>query len=190
MACILYYSNHCEPSQKILQIISRTKLTETIHFICIDNRYKDNKGQIIIQLEKNQKVLLPPTVNKVPALLLLNQGNQVLFENQIYQYLKPQHEIINHQATNFNDEPECFSLSQLSCRSDAYSFLNDDDFSVKGNAGLRQMHNYSMFDDNTRIITPPEDYKSEKMNNENTAQSLDRIKAERMMMIPEPQKRM
>ena len=51
MSCILYYSNHCEPSQQLLQIISRSKITETIHFICIDNRYKYNRGQNIVQLE-------------------------------------------------------------------------------------------------------------------------------------------
>jgi hypothetical protein len=190
MTCILYYSNHCEPSQQLLQIISRSKITETIHFICIDNRYKDNKGQIIVQLEQNQKVLLPPTINKVPALLLLNQGNQVLFDNHIYQYLKPQHEIVNHQETNFNNEPECFSLQQMASTSDAYSYITDDDFSVKGNAGLRQMHNYSLFDDNTRIVTPPEDYKSEKINKDNMSQEIDRFKAERMVMVPDPQKRL
>lgn len=186
MSCILYYSNHCEPSKQLLQTISRSKLTETIHFICIDNRMKDNRGQTIILLEKNQKVLLPSTVTKVPALLLLNNGNQVLFDNQIYQYLKPQHDIINHRETNFNNEPECYSINQMSMMSDSYSYFNDDDFSVKGDAGLKQMHNYSMFDDDSRIITPPEDYQSEKLGSEGAAKAMEKIQAERLASIPMP----
>jgi phage-related protein len=41
MSCILYYSNYCEPSKKLLQIIKKTQNTTKMHFICIDKRVKE-----------------------------------------------------------------------------------------------------------------------------------------------------
>ena len=55
---ILYYSNFCEPSKKLLQLIAKTKLKNELHFICIDKRFRNSKGQTILILE-NQQVLLP-----------------------------------------------------------------------------------------------------------------------------------
>ena len=40
---------------------------------------------------ENQEVILPPTITKVPALLLLDRGYEVLFGNQILQHLQPIH---------------------------------------------------------------------------------------------------
>ena len=41
MSSILYYSNYCEHSKKLLQNISKSNLQKEIHFICIDKREKD-----------------------------------------------------------------------------------------------------------------------------------------------------
>ena len=40
---VLYYSNYCKHSKKILQALGKTNLREKISFICIDNRYLDEK---------------------------------------------------------------------------------------------------------------------------------------------------
>ena len=48
MSCILYYSNFCEPSKKLLQTVSKTEMAKDIHFICIDKRVKENDKMFII----------------------------------------------------------------------------------------------------------------------------------------------
>lgn len=187
MASILYYSNLCEPSKKLLQVISKTKLKETIHFICIDNRRKDSSGQTIIELPQNQKVILPPTVIKVPALLLLNQGHTVLFGEQIYQHFQPQEAVLNHVETKGNGEPEAYSLGQMSCISDQYSFWDQSptELSTKGEGGMRQIHNFVALENEYRITTPPDNYEADKIGNKGS-KTLEQYKSERDEAIAAP----
>ena len=148
MSCILYYSKYCEVSKKYLQLLSKSEFQKDIHFICIDKRVKDSSGKTFIILENGQQIILPENITKVPALLLLNQGYQVLYGEQILQHLKPrqQHEI--KQATQNNMEPMAFSLGGgggfSDIVSDQYSFLDqgEEDLKTTGNGGMRQMHNY------------------------------------------------
>ena len=147
MSSILYYSNFCEHSKKLLQNISKANISKDIHFICIDKRTKDPNGKMFIVLENGQKIIMPENVNRVPALLLLNQGYNVLYGEAIIQHLKPQQEIMVKQATRNNMEPMAFSLgggSNFGIMSDQFSFLDmePDALTAKGNGGMRQMHNY------------------------------------------------
>jgi hypothetical protein len=143
MSCILYYSKNCSFCSKYLQIISKSSVQNDIHFICIDRRVKENNKTYIL-LENGQKIILPDNVSKVPALLLLNQGYQVLYGEQILQHLKPRQQEEIKQATNNNMEPMAFSLGGGCIASDQYSFLDQDpsELSAEGNGGMRQMHNY------------------------------------------------
>ena len=84
MSNILYYSNYCQNCGDILKIFSTSASKNDTHFICIDNRIKKEDGSIYIVLQNNQHMILPHTVDKVPALLLLNRGNQVLFGKNIF----------------------------------------------------------------------------------------------------------
>lgn len=144
MSCILYYSKNCEFSKKYLQILSKSSIQNDIHFICIDRRVKDANNKTYIVLENGQKIILPDNVVKVPALLLLNQGYQVLYGEQILQHLKPKQQQEVRQATQNNMEPMAFSLGGGTIASDQYSFLDQDpsELSAEGNGGMRQMHNY------------------------------------------------
>jgi thiol-disulfide isomerase/thioredoxin len=149
MSSILYYSKYCEVCKKYLQILSKSQSQKDIHFICIDKRVKDelnNKWYII--LENGQKIVLPNNVTKVPALLLLTDGYQVLYGEQILQHLKPQQHQEIKQATKNNMEPMAFSFGGGGgfgdIVSDQYSFLdqNEEELKATGNGGMRQMHNY------------------------------------------------
>jgi hypothetical protein len=151
MSTILYYSNFCEHSKKLIQTISKLNVSQDIHFICIDKRVKDTNNKIFIVLENGQKIIMPENVNRVPALLLLNQGYNVLYGESILQYLKPKQEVAVRQATQNNMEPMAFSFGGGGggsgfgdVVSDQYSFLDQDPESLKavGNGGMRQMHNY------------------------------------------------
>jgi len=190
MTSILYYSNFCEPSKSLLQLIAKTKLKEELHFICIDKRSKDASGQVYLQLESNQKVVLPPTINKVPALLLLTQGHKVLFGEQIYEHLKPQDVVINHVETGGNGEPEAYSLGQMSSMSDAYSFWDQDaeDLSAKGAGGARQMHNFVTLEQQNQIMTPPDDYEADKVGN-NGSMTMEQYEADREKQVAPPLRR-
>jgi hypothetical protein len=148
MSCILYYSKYCDVSKKYLQLLSKSDIQKDIHFICIDKRVKDANNKTYIVLENGQKIILPENITKVPALMLLTQGYQVIYGEQILQYLKPRQKEEVRQATKNNMEPMAFSLGGGGgfgdVVSDHYSFLdqNPEELSAEGNGGMRQMHNY------------------------------------------------
>jgi len=178
MTSIIYYSNFCEHSKKLLQSLSKTKVNQNIHFICIDKRIKE-KDDIYIILENGQKIIMPKNVVKVPALLLLNDNYKVLYGDNIYQYIKPQQEQITKISTNNNMEPSAFSLGNYGfggvC-SDNFSFLdmNSESLQASGDGGLRQMHNYVSLNDEFNINTPKDDYnyKENKISEDLTIEQL------------------
>ena len=141
MSSILYYSNFCEKCKIILQELSKSSEEDDMHFICIDNRINKNSATYIV-LEQGQEVLLPPTVNKVPALLLLNHGHRVLFGDDILSHIAPKNEVAQQVATENNGEPMAFSLggTGFGVASDSFSFLDQtaENLSAKGVGGMRQ----------------------------------------------------
>ena len=175
MSSILYYSNFCDHSKKLLQVVSKTQTSKDIHFICIDKRVKDANGKIFIILQNEQKIVMPENVSKVPALLLLNDNYKVLYGDDIYKRLKPQVKQDVIQATKNNMEPSAFAFDNFGggggagISSDAYSFLDqsDDELSVKGNGGMRQMHSYVTLNDSMALTmhlpTDEADYKESKV---------------------------
>lgn len=159
MSSILYYSNFCEHSKKLLQTLSKTNAQQEIHFICIDKRVKDSNNKMFIVLENGQKIIMPETVNRVPALLLLNQGYKVLYGESILQHIKPKQEMMVKQATRNNLEPLAFSFGGgafSDIKSDQFSFLDMEASSLeaKGDGGTRQMHNYVDLNYSDQISTP------------------------------------
>jgi hypothetical protein len=162
MSSILYYSNFCEHSKKLLQTLSKANISKDIHFICIDKRVKDSNNKMFIILENGQKIIMPENVNRVPALLLLNQGYNVLYGESILQHLKPKQEAMVRKATQNNLEPMAFGFGSGfgSVASDQYSFLDMDSesLSAKGNGGTRQMHNYVDLNYADNISTPEDDH--------------------------------
>ena len=167
MSSILYYSNYCENCKALLQTLGKSTVKDDIHFLCIDQRVNKNSA-IYIVMENGQEMLLPPTISRVPALLLLNKGHQVMFGEEIYKYLSPQQTVVNQQAAG-TTEPDAFSLtgSQFGVMSDSFSFLDQEaeDLSTKGQGGVRQMHHYTTLNHNDSIETPPEDYQPDKIGN-------------------------
>ena len=128
-------------------MLSKSSSQKDIHFICIDKRVKEANNKTYIILDNGQKIILPENVTRVPALLLLNQGYQVLYGEQILEHLKPRQEVEVRQATRNNMEPMAFSFGGGGFGdivSDQYSFLDQapEDLEAKGNGGMRQMHNY------------------------------------------------
>jgi hypothetical protein len=169
MSCILYYSNYCDNCKTLLQHISKwNDAKNDMHFINIDKRVKKANGATYIILENGQELLLPPTITKVPALLLLNKSHHVLFGNDINKHLEPKQQLQVKAATNSNGEPLAFSLMGGGfggVASDNYSFLDQDaeSLSAKGNGGMRQQHHYAGLDYYSNIETPPDNYAPDKV---------------------------
>lgn len=168
MSSILYYSNYCEHSKKLIQTLSKANISNDIHFICIDKRSKDETGKMYIILENGQKIIMPENVNRVPALLLLNQGYQVLYGESILQHLKPRQQAAVKVATQNNLEPMAFSFGGGfgNIVSDNFSFLDQDPDALmaKGNGGIRQMHNYVDLNYSDNISTPDDEQEYKNSN--------------------------
>ena len=165
MSAILYYSNYCNSCKKMLMYFSKSQIKKDIHFIPIDSRVEE-KGKMYIVLENGQKMLFPPIITKVPALLLLHQGNRVVYGDNIYKQYQQQEAILNQKATNNNMEPLAFSGHEMGgFMSDQYCYLDlsADQLKAKGSGGLRQMHNYTTLDYVDKIETPPDEYVPDKI---------------------------
>jgi hypothetical protein len=192
MSSILYYSNYCENCKQLLQKVSKSNAASKIHFICIDKRVKKSNGATYIILENGQELILPPTIARVPALLLLNQGHQVLFGNDIYNYLKPNETDYTNASVSRNsmEEPSAYAIGGggnniSNVNSDNFSFLDQssDALSAKGNGGLRQMYNYATLNHNDKIETPPDTYEPDKVGNI----SMEKLQQQRNNDIPKTQ---
>jgi hypothetical protein len=190
MSSILYYSNFCEHSKKLLQSLSKSQVSKDLHFICIDKRTKGSDNKIYIVLENGQKIVMPENVTNVPALLLLNQNYVVLYGDAIYNHLKPKQEVITRQATSNNMEPMAFSLGGGSIVSDQFSFLDMDseELNTKGNGGMRQMHNYVPLNYSDKISTPTDEhnYKEGKSagSQEMTIEKLQQMRDQELSNLP------
>lgn len=168
MSKILYYSNYCNNCKKILQDLAKSQEKKDIHFLCIDKRIQKNNKTYIV-LENNQEILLPPQINRVPALLYLNNNGQpVLFGEEINNTLKPQENAFTNkvEVIKNTEEPVAFAFGSGSCVvSDNYSFWDQDpeSLSAKGDGGMRQLYNYSTINNESKINTPVDDYSPDKI---------------------------
>ncbi len=108
---VFYYSNYCQHSQKVMQFLVRANLTSEIAFVCIDKRGRDsNTNQMYVIMENGDKILMPPNIHSVPALLMIEQNYKVIYGDEIIKFYEPN--IVNDKmmATNFNGEPVGFAL--------------------------------------------------------------------------------
>jgi len=177
---ILYYSNYCKHSQRLVQTLVKGNLSDKISFICIDKRVRDPKNnQQYIVLENGSKVVMPPNIHSVPSLLLIKQNYRLLMGDEIMQHLHPQIKQLNEVATNFNGEPISYSLNSSSggsnIMSEQFTFYNmtPDELSAKGKSNNRQMYNYVSANDDIKLInTPPDNYRPDKLSNNVTVESL------------------
>jgi len=175
---ILYYSNYCTPSQNIIRYLAKNDLRNKLSFICIDKRTRDAKNnQQYVILENGTKVILPPNVHSVPALLLIKDNYRVIFGDDIINYFEPFLNEQNGVATKHNGEPMAFSLQSVGAvvMSEQFTLysMTPDELSSKGVGGRRQLHNYvSAQEDIITIQTPPDTYRPDKVSGAITVESL------------------
>lgn len=110
----LFYSNLCPHSKSILSFISKNGFGDKMEFICIDKRCLGKNGEWIIQLDNGTQHLLPPNIDRVPALLLVKQKFQVKYGKEIQDYLSPAVEKKNNDAVQGNGDYLSFSQTTFS----------------------------------------------------------------------------
>ena len=178
----LYYSNYCKHCQRILQFLVKGNLANKINFLCIDKRERDPKNnQSYIILEDGKRVVMPPNIQSVPSLLLIQQKYRVITGDDIIQHY--QH-FVNENSNKRQQimqkiEPIGTSLMQssggMNIVSEQYTMydLTPDELSAKGNGGRRQLYNYvSVNDQGMSIQTPPDTYEPDKISKDLTLNTL------------------
>ena len=177
----LYYSNHCKHSQRVLQFLVKGNLAEKINFLCIDKRRRDpNNNQMYIILENGQRVVMPPNVNSVPALLLVKQSYRVILGDDIVQYFQTAASVetkkrIMREPVDPVGTSIMLSTGGMNIVSEPYTMYNltPDELSAKGSSGRRQMYNYvSANDEIISINTPPDEYQPAKISQNVTIDTL------------------
>jgi hypothetical protein len=177
---ILYYSNYCKHSQKIIQTLVKANMSDKISFICIDKRTRDNKtNQTYITLETGGKVIMPPNIQSVPSLLVVKHGYKVIVGDEIITHYHGTLKSVNASHIKNGGEPSAFYLGKSSggsnIMSEQYTMYNlsPDELSAKGIGGKRQLYNYVPVDDNIQFINTPEDnYQADKVSTGVTIDSL------------------
>lgn len=193
MTTVLYYSKYCKNCDSLLQLLSKSKVKEEMHFVCIDDRVHNPNGGVSVRLPNGSLLPLPQTITKVPAMLLLNKGNAVIFGSDILQFLKPREEAHRAKAVMNNGEPMAYVLGGGGASaggvygvvSDNYSFLDQsaDSMSAKGDGGLRQMHSYASIGDLDNIETPPDTYEPDKVKGD-SVESITQKRNQEVAQLP------
>uniref|UniRef100_A0A6C0D208 Glutaredoxin domain-containing protein n=1 Tax=viral metagenome TaxID=1070528 RepID=A0A6C0D208_9ZZZZ len=189
---ILYYSNYCKHSQKLVQTLAKGNLTDKISFICIDKRHHDKRtNQTFVILENGSKVILPPNIHSVPAMLLINQKYRVLLGDEIMQHLHPKLKENNERATKFHGEPmgyaiDSFGSAGSNIMSEQYTSysMSADELSAKGKSNNRPLYNYVSANDDIQFIeTPSDTYRPDKLSNSVTIDSLQQQRMDEIGQI-------
>jgi hypothetical protein len=183
---ILYYSNYCSHSQKIVQFVAKNNLASKLNCICIDKRTRDpQSNQVYILLENGKQVVIPPNIHSVPALLLVKQNYKVIFGDEILAVFGSTVKTQNDIATNSQGEPMGFHIPSsnngMSIVSEKYTLfdMEPNELSAKGNGKRRQLYDYVSADqDNSTIYTPDDKYKPDKISNSVTIESLSQKRNE------------
>ena len=165
---ILYYSNFCPHSKKIIQYVAKNGLIEKINSICIDNRKRDaDNNQMYIILENGKRVIMPPNVHSVPALVQVKRNYSVIMGDDILKYFSPM--VSDAKEGETGDEPLGISLnsaanSNITSEKYTYYSMTPDELSAKGSGTTRQMYNYVPATHNGMFINTPQDtYRPDKV---------------------------
>ena len=110
----LYYSNFCRHCKALLAFLSKNGFGDKMECICIDKRSLGKTGGWTIHLDNGTQHLLPPNIDRVPALLLVKQKFQVKYGKEIQDYLSPAVEKKNDEAVQGNGDYLTFSQTTFS----------------------------------------------------------------------------
>jgi len=180
---ILYYSNYCKHSKSILDYLVKNDMIQMVNCICIDQRKVNSlQGQTHITLENGNTVLLPPNVYSVPSLLLVKENYRCVVGNEIKNIYKSEISEKQECAHRGGGEPMAFTLGAKDIQSEQFTIYNSskEELSAKGSGGNRPLYHYVPVDGNVSISTPPDTYRSTKVGDDVTIDTLQQHRTEEM----------
>jgi len=201
---VIYYSNKCPQSQKLLQELAHMQLNPNTYFINVDNRTTGPNGKQYIVLENGQKIIMPTQyVSRVPALFIAAANNHVEYGVQaILQAVRGQqqqqppnrahqpHQQPNQQPNRaqqqqpnrmYDQDRDYDTYSSASMNlSDQYSSL---DAAYSGQQDMSE-GNYIPYDSEIRIHTAASDGKASKGSSSDMDAALAAMQQRRDMDVP------
>jgi len=139
---IVFYSNYCNYSKELVNKLSKTKLHDSLIYICVDDK----------------NISLPNFVNVVPTIYLY-ENKQILTEDDINNWVNQ-----NLQTDDDNEDVIAYHGNSigLSGFSTNFSFLEGDNDSM--------IAKYSFLDSSSKIETPKE-FNDSKTNSKKNLES-------------------
>jgi hypothetical protein len=188
---VLYYSTKCNFSQRVIQHIVKTGLVDKISCVCIDIRQRDhNNNNTIILLENGKKIILPPNIQSVPALLRVNKNYTVLLgDSQIIEYLNTQYkkQQLSSPLLESNGEPTSYVFinsgggsfnSNISSEKYTNYNLLPEELNASSSSSARDLYNYvPATHEIGRIQAPTETYKPDKIPSNLTLEVIEQKRA-------------
>ena len=150
MIGVLYYGRSCQHSQSLLRTIAKQGISDKLRFVPVDNREQRGE-QTLAVLDNGSRVLIPPAVTAVPALLDIRDKN-VYKGPDVAQRLAAEAERAARAATGVEKEPMAFS--DISSGGDtAFTFISDDPQALlaQGSGGTKVESFFAGVDENVRI---------------------------------------
>jgi hypothetical protein len=188
---ILYYSNYCKHSKKVIEFVAKGGLADSLSCICIDKRKRDpNTNQVVVYLENGQQAILPPNIQSVPVLLLVNQKYKMVLGTDIIRHFEPAMKEKLASANFGNGEPLGYSIggsggggSNIVSEHFTYYNMTPEELSAKGQGGRRQMYNYVPASQPIMAInTPADTYRPDKVDSDMT---IGKIQEQRNSDVPQ-----
>lgn len=154
MIGVLYYGRTCSHSQELLRLVAKQGISEKLRFVPVDQR-EQHGPQTLAILDNGSRVLIPPEIKAVPALLDF-RDKQVYMGPEVGQRLAAEAERAARAATGAEREPMAFS-DITGDGGPGFSFISDDPDALlaKGSGGTIPPSAFATAGADIRI-TPPE----------------------------------
>lgn len=146
---ILFYSNKCPHSNKLITMITNHNLNNRFNFVCIENVPRSNIPKFItkvptIVVNGKQPFIGASSFNYINALLLTWQNTnsyESINKVDIYANQNTNPLLISAKNPNIkiNNGPNGLSFTEISKISDDYAFVKDDDDFKESNKRLQYL---------------------------------------------------
>lgn len=152
---VLYYGKTCQHSQQLLRQVAKQGIADKLRFIPVD--LQERRGdQLLAILDNGSRVLIPPGVTAVPALLDIRDKN-IYMGPEVGKRLAAEAERAARAATGAEKEPMAYT-DISGGTSTTFSFVTDDPEALlaKGTGRTNAPSHFAGIHDNPTIPTAQE----------------------------------
>lgn len=182
---ILYYSNNCKHSQRIITSIVKSNIVNKISCVCIDKRVREGSSYIV-KFDNGTKCSLPPNLQVVPSLLCMKRNHTIITGCEtILEYLNSQYlstAMPKSKILESHVEPIAYHLGSYTTNNNISSEqftnygLGPEELSAKGVSRNRPLYNYTAVDETLSIHCPEDKYHADKVSASVTIETLQQTR--------------